>query len=243
MLDCHQVQEVMKQFDGCRMLDAGLEVSTHCLYPSFDPVKVCINSMSGDTFFVHDGAGAERSAWMSGRESGSFAYQARNASRAFGCEYSNGSISCRVDGSDWLWSAIAAVANASSEAARAAVSKVRVASENNIIEDALQLLEIRFDVKPTRNIALQGQSGKMHKFDIGVKRDADTALIDAVTDHPNSISNKFVAFSDTPSGPNIFKYALHDGSLSQEDKVLLAGVADLIAIEAMRKTNGAAIFQ
>lgn len=105
------------------MPDGGFLISTHCLYPSFEPVSVFVLGY-GDGFIVHDNAEAARLAWMYGVDDRSFKRIAYASSNDFDCKIDGVQIQCEAPSAEWLWAAIASVANASSDAARTAVGKV-----------------------------------------------------------------------------------------------------------------------
>lgn len=243
MLDCAAVHAALLPFESCVRTSEGLRISTHCLYPSFGQVFVYIVGM-GDGFIVHDGGGAVKEAWSHGAEPRAIAAASRMAASAFGCEVVLDQIRVSIPSIDWLWSAHVSVANATSDAARSAVGKSRVTKEESLIHRA----KAAFDAaawKPETRLEYKyaGRSGKVHTFDLAVQSGEKVALVDAVIAHPNSIASKYLAFSDTESGPGIYKYALYDGDLPAEDKSLLSNVADLINIRSIVGTDARFILQ
>ncbi|GGD44003.1 hypothetical protein GCM10011358_29690 [Sinisalibacter lacisalsi] len=140
---------------------------------------------------------------------------------------------------DWLWSAVASVANAAADAARAAVGRVGATRESNLIGRTKAILDkAQWKPKTSRDFKYPGKSGKIHTFDLSIESDHKLALVDAVVAHPGSIAAKYLAFSDTESRPGLFKYALYENELAPEDKALLSNVADLISYKAISGTNG-----
>lgn len=97
--------------------------------------------------------------------------------------------------------------------------------------------------KTVLNEPVPGQSGKVHTFDLAVHSNDDLTLVDEVTSHPNSIAAKYLAFSDVATRPGIHKYALYDGELASEDKVLLSNVADLLDFGAVERSGGQVLLQ
>lgn len=243
MLDCAEISTVLDQFQTCERTHDGTRVSTHCLYPSFERVHVFVVS-HGDGFIVHDGGGAARAAWEHGNDRSSFSRLLTLAAAAFGCETSRDQIRISVLSQDWLWAGIASVANASADAARAAVGKVRVSRENDLIKKTKAILDAASWRPETKlNYIYAGESGKLHTFDLGAIYSEDTILIDAVIPHPNSIAAKYLAFSDTKRRRGLYKYALYDSDLSPEDKSLISGVADLISFDAIVGTDARFLLQ
>lgn len=238
MLDCSRISDVMAGYYQCESTDTGARISTHCMYPSFEQVSVFIVNF-GDDIVVHDGGGAMRSAWDHGRNNRSVTRVFSSSAASFGCEFSNGQFQVSVPSEDWLFGAVATIANASSDAARAVTGKARVSREDNIIAKAKDVFDkAHWGAQTKLEHAHVGDSGKMHSFDLAVFHEKSVALIDAVVPHPNSIASKYLAFSDSGNHPNIFKYAVIDGDLPSADKSLISNVADVISINSIVGTDG-----
>lgn len=243
MLDCSDIEAIMARYRSCEETERGTRVATQCLYPSFEQVHVFVVKL-GDDFIVHDGGGAASVAWSHGADHTSVARSLGASARSYGCEFQKDEIRVVAGSVDWLWGAIASVANASADAARAAVGKIRIGYEINLIERTKSILDAAA-WRPTTKLEVQhvGRSGKVHKFDLGVQHGTSVALIDAIVPHPNSIASKYLAFSDTETQPGLYKYALYDGELAREDKVLMGSVADLISYTAIAGTDGRFLIQ
>lgn len=243
MLDCEAVHAAMRRFESCSRTQDGLRVSTHCLYPSFEQVFVFVVGV-GDGFIVHDGGGASKEAWVHGAEQRTISAVSRASAAAFGCEVVTDQITLSVPSMEWIWSGVVAVANASSDAARAAVGKVRMTKEESLIHRAKAVFDAAAWRPETRlEYKFTGKSGKVHTFDLAVQSGEKVALVEAVVPHPNSIASKYLAFSDTEAITGVFKYALYEGELSTEDKSLLSNVADLVNIRSIVGTDARFILQ
>lgn len=238
MLDCVSVTELTKRFEACEETSAGLRLATQCVYPSFEPVDVFIVKF-GDGFIIHDNGGAGRITWAYGVEGRALINPAKKAASEFGCTFQKGQMTCSVDGEEWLWSAITAVANASADAARAAIGKTRVPKEQGMISRAKRVFDqAKWKPETILGFDVPGKSGKIHKFDLAVISDGATAIMDAVISHPNSIAAKYLALADAENQPGFYKYALYESDLAVEDKSLLSNVADLIHMKALIGTDG-----
>lgn len=243
MLDCISLQSALKGYDSCLRTADGLMVHTQCMYPSFEQVDVYVVSF-GDGYIVHDGGGAARNAWLYNCDQKSVSQALKHAANSYGCSAKDLQLCVEVPSVDWLWSGVVAVANASADAARYLAAKVR----NNAVIGVIQKTKIILDSaswKPETKLqaSYPGQSGKVHIFDLSVRQGDSLALIDAVNSHPASIASKYLAFSDTERRSKLFKYALYEEDLAQEDKVLLSNVADLIAFKAISGTDGKFLIQ
>lgn len=228
MLDCSTVYKALRRNDSCERTPEGLRLGTDCLYPSFEQVFVFVVGF-GDELIVHDGGGAARCAFDHGVEQRTFSGIVRSSAGAFDCTVEDGHITCRVPNMDWLWAAVASVGNASADAARTSVGKIRMNKEQSLIAKMKSILD-NADWRPRTKLSAPyvGKSGKTHTFDLLVAHNESVALIDAVVSHPTSIAAKFLAFSDTESRLGLYKFAVFDSELSSEDKALISNVADLV---------------
>jgi hypothetical protein len=243
MLDCQQISEALGEFGVCESTERGTRVTTHCLYPSFEPVSVFIVS-SKVGFEVHDNAGAVTSAWLHGRERAAIGKILAKSARIYGCDFDKDVISCRAFEEKGIYGAILSVANASADAARAAVGKEAAQSEESLVErthgvleQSPQKLELR------KEFEYPGKSGKHYKFDIAAFRGDDLALFEIVLPHPYSIAAKYLAFSDTETRSGLYKYAIYDRALPPEDRALMSNVADLVSFASFVKSRDHVIFQ
>lgn len=238
MLRCAEISALLSEYAECFETRHGVRLKTQCLYPSFERVEVFIIGF-GEGAIVHDGGGALRSAWIHGSEGQGLNRRFAKISHKFGCDFADKQFRVTVEDTSWLYGAVLAVANASADAARSAVQKIRLASEYSIIHKAKAVFDDAPYAPETRlEYSFAGESGKQHSFDLAVFHGNKVALIDAVVPHHTSIAAKYLAFSDTPRSSKIFKYAVFDGELSTPDKTLISDVADLIELSAMLRTDG-----
>jgi hypothetical protein len=232
---CDDVMAALAEFSVCLETQDGSRVTTHCLYPSFDPVNVFV-SRFGEGFQVHDGGGAHRSAWIHGRDD----YIAGKALKRWASRYKltvtdDHALHCVVQNVSWLTSAILGVANASAGAANEVVEHIAVAAETALktrIYDVLS--EVTPKDKLHRDYEIRGASGKLHAFDFAIAKDSNVSLLDAVAPHHVSVSAKYVAFADAGGHTGPSKYAVYDRELDVGDTALLQQVADLLPFSAVR---------
>lgn len=243
ILDYQQISEALGEFGVCENTERGTRVTTHCLYPSFEPVSVFIIS-SKVGFEVHDNAGAVTSAWLHGRERSAIGKILAKSARTYGCDFDKDVISCRAFEQKAIYGAILSVANASADAARAAVGKEAAQSEESLVErthGVLQRSPQKLELR--KEFEYPGKSGKHYKFDIAAFRDEDLALFEIVLPHPYSIAAKYLAFSDTETRSGLYKYAIYDRVLPPEDRALMSNVADLVSFTSFVKSRDHVIFQ
>ena len=231
---CEDVRSELAKFAECVDTPDGCRVTTHCVYPSFDPVKVFVTKF-GDGFHVHDGAGASRAAWIHGRDDKAYLHIMERHAKRFGATYENETFASVVQDKSWLMSAILAVANTSASAANAAVEYVATAAEKGL---KTRIDAILTETVPAQNVGrafeIRGKSGKIHEFDFIIRRLSHATLIDAIVPHHVSISSKYVAFADSETPGPTSKYAVYDRDLDPSDSALMQQVADLVPYASLR---------
>jgi hypothetical protein len=233
-MSCADILEAMHDFNTCVETDEGCRFTTHCVYPSFDPVNVFV-AKYGDGYRVHDGGGAIRSAWINGRDEKAVQkIMERHASR-FGLSFEQDCFIGTVHKKDWLLSAILAVANTSSCAAQEAIEFIATANEKSLKS---RIDEVLSETVPSQSVGreyeVRGKSGKIHQFDFIIRRPTNAILMDAVVPHHVSIASKYVAFSDAELDTPMTKYAVYDKQLESSDSALMQQVASLVPFTSLR---------
>ncbi len=230
-MSCDDVRTALASFDVCTETEQGSRVTTHCLYPSFDPVNVFVARL-GDGFRVHDAGGAFHSAWLHGRDEPLIRRMLNRYAGRFQVQVSEDALVANAANVEWLTPAIIAVANASAATAHAAVEHMVAATEGQLKDKILSVLKRTISES---NIAVEfslpGKSTKFHRFDFAIRKQrADLLLISAVAPHHVSVSAKYVAFADVENknAERIHKFAVHDRPLDPSDIALLQQVADIV---------------
>lgn len=233
---CDEVHAAISGLVVCDETTSGARVATHCLYPSFDMVRVSVAKM-GDGFKVHDDGGAFREAWLHGRDEPLIMRTLKQEAEKFRLKISDTSLVADVPSSDWLLSAILTVSNASSIAARRAVERITTAAEAALVDRISGVLLERFGKSHVKaGLDVRGASGGVRHFDFGVTSpDGVELLINGVLPHHGSVSSKYVAFADTDIERRR-KLAVFDKSLETADIALLQQVADIVPFRALTHT-------
>src|SRR4051812_4425159 len=138
-MSCDDVRAALASFGGCTETEQGSRVTTHCLYPSFDPVNIFVVRF-GDGFRVHDAGGAMHSAWLHARDEPLIRRMLNRYAGRYQIKVSEDSLVADASSADWLTSAILAVANASAAAAHAALEHMVAATEGQLKEKILSVL-------------------------------------------------------------------------------------------------------
>jgi len=233
-MSCDDVRAALSEFDTCEETPDGARVTTHCLYPSFEPVRIFVAKV-GEGFKVHDGGGAFMSAWSHGRDDALINRALQSECSRFHLSMDNERLVADVSSRDWLLSAILGVANASSLAANAAVARIVAVAEAALVDRIQKALveTVGADGFET-GVDVTGKSGGRRHFDFAVKGkgDAQPILINGVSPHHGSISAKYVAFADA-EGDQDHKLAVFDRHLETDDVALLQQVASILPIAAL----------
>ena len=235
-MSCDDVFAALAPFHTCVETVDGARVTTHCLYPSFEPVEVYVVRF-GDGFRVHDGGGADRAAWLHGRDEQLIRKMLSRQAARYHLTLDDGALSTEAPDASWLLSAILSVANASATAANAVIERAVAAAEYDLVEKVYGVLSKRYgSERVKRKFPVIGQSGKQYDFDFGITRvNRAPILIDTVVPHHVSIAHKYVAFSDVaaegPSSPD--RWAVYDKPLEPDDASLMRQVAALVPFASL----------
>lgn len=234
-MSCDDIKSAMAEFSACEPTSDGSRIATHCLYPSFEPVRVFVAKV-GNGYHVHDGGGAFAVAWTHGRDEATILNSIKAECGRFHLRPDGRSIIAKVESIDWLTSAILTVANASSFAAHDAVAKIVAAAEDALVDKIENDLKSAFGPKGyQRGFDIRGKSGGRRHFDflIGSPASPSSILVNGVSPHRNSISSKYVSFADTEVDKQ-HKFAVYDRELSNDDTVLLQQVAEVVPLAALK---------
>lgn len=233
---CAEIHAALNMFQTCAETPHGWQITTHCLYPSFESVDVFVYGF-GTGYRVHDLGGARREAWLHGIDDVYISRILNQEAARHQIKVENGQLSVDAPEPEWLFAAVTAVANASANAARIATERSAVAADEILLSKMENVLTTSFPPKMVRkHHHFRGKSGKDHIFDFAIKGvGTNTILISAVAPHHFSISSKYVAFSDTKIAgyDDVGRFAVFDRDLGGDDAALLAQVADLVPLKSL----------
>jgi hypothetical protein len=120
---CGEIHAALSGLVVCEETTSGARLATHCLYPSFEAVRVFVAKF-GDGYKVHDDGGAYREAWLHGRDDALISRIIKSEASRCRLAVSGASMVADVPSAEWLASAILTVSNASASAARKAVERI-----------------------------------------------------------------------------------------------------------------------
>jgi hypothetical protein len=230
---CDDIRTAMAAFEACEQTPEGASIATHCLYPSFEHVRVFVAKL-GDGFRIHDGAGAYNTAWLHGRDEELISRSITEAAERFHIFVAGKALVAKINSIDWLTSAILSVANASCLAAHEAVDRIMAAQEEALIDRIGNSLNESFSPKNvSKNVNIKGISGGLRHFDFILARDTPQPIfINSVHPRRNSVAAKYVSFADNAANRR-YKLAIHDRELETGDIVLLQQVADVVPLGSL----------
>ncbi|MFM9940907.1 MAG: hypothetical protein ACKVP7_15595 [Hyphomicrobiaceae bacterium] len=194
------------------VVERGVRVSTHCLYPSNSSVMVTVVQW-GDFYRVDDAGAALDEVSQSIQTEQNLKSMMRGIVKRRGCDLTDRGeiISPMVSYSD-LRAAIVLVANASKTAAEYLLANARPPRRDfkKAIED---ILNLKFKDKWSRNGKIAGASTKEHGFDYVVNISGGRQLaLDFVMPDANSVNSAVVAHLDVrmKNAPNLEQRIVYD---------------------------------
>lgn len=230
-MNCADLDSLLTRTPLCSEVEGGVRFTTHCLYPSSDPVSVFIGERAGG-YRVTDGGGAWRSAQHFGRANeGMF----ERACKRHSVEMAGGIILARAPNQEWLYPAAMAVANASAMAAQAALD-TSVWAEKSLNAAIYETLARHIPKhRIARNYEYRGRSGHIWPIDFAIMR-SETMLVKSVSQNGNSINSNYATFGDIGDSEGVSKMSVFDGELKQDSAALLRQVASLVPLKALEHT-------
>lgn len=229
-----------KEMSRISVSEQAVVVETHCLYPSFERVKVTVEK-SADGYWVRDDFGAFDCAWKHGQNKKAIERQVALAAAKFHADARDGEISVKAKDISWVPSAILAVANGSAMAANVSVSKL-VKSTEKLIRDTMKTAFAsphyrHFHV--ASDVEIKGGSGKLYNFDFRLKsRTSDKQMIFAgISAHHSSISHRYTAFADILNGEASLgdNFAVFEENPPNEEKILMQQVAAFVPVSSLSR--------
>ncbi|MDB2391088.1 hypothetical protein N9X12_07715 [Alphaproteobacteria bacterium] len=218
-------------------------VVTHCLYPSFEPVKVYITDTKSG-FRISDKFGAISCASDHGQNKHTTQRQFDKIASKFHTKTKAGEIYAEIPSIEWIPSAVLAVANGSAAVAENTISKVIKNAERSI-RDAIELVfakPIYRTLSIDKDVEIVGSSGKSYQFDFRLKHQNQNRqmIIAGVTAHHSSISHRYTAFADVINGGSdrANNIAVFDKGPQNTDNILMSQVADLVPVKSIDKIFG-----
>jgi hypothetical protein len=198
----------LQELQRFKLVENGVRVSTHCLYPSNDVVNVTIYG-TGSSYIVTDSGRAISEAERAGaRVDKPESYAKAKQIKSQGLLMENGAIRSPVVPLEAVPAAIMLVANASKEVADHIFSTYKIAKKRDFRQMLKELVRSRFSGFDVREDEIIGKSNKAHHFENIIRLpEGDQIIVDAVLRDANSINARCMA--------NIDVLAAHHHRLTQ----------------------------
>ena len=231
---CGWLNEALISMAACKPDDQGVSIATHCLYPSFDPVRVHVSKIISG-YHIHDCGGVLTSAWDHGIDAAAAIKVVRRFAVMNNLHSSNGQLHIDIPDESWLVSAVLTVANTSATAAANLLDRSHV-TEQSLAERVAEIIigqvpKTRF----VKEFEKRGRSGKIYQFPFAIRNASQNWIcIDSFTAHPVSVAAKYVSFSDTRDNMDLRSgIAIYEDMLDDGDAALLGQVADLLPFASL----------
>lgn len=227
-----RIAKAIHRLAALRATSSGFIVTLPVQYPSgaLTTVEVVEN---GGTCFLSDLGQGRFEAEMQGADS-FFDKIARNVSEDFGVSFDGASVFTLKLSLDRLEAGLTCVANASAQAAQLAVTKCDE-TKANTKDDRIfdRVISIFGPKNVARNRTMSGLHANWEAANV-VQLDEHFAVFEHMTSHANSISSKFLKFTDIKgSSPSISLNAMVEDIQKLDVKAQIIGdVANLINLNA-----------
>ena len=228
-----RVREALSRVAAVRGLDGRIVVDVPVMYPSGATAVVEVER-NVDRYWVSDmGHGRIETEFVAAQDY--FSAAARRAASDYGVEFDGNAIFALWVPSARLEAAIVCVANASN---RACSDAIRVASEakgrreNDRIFQRIQ--KVFGPEHVTRSLDVAGRHAHWEAHNVVVFSDRRRAVFEAMTSHPNSVSSRFLMFSDIKSADEEISLnaVVRDLSSLDEKAQIIGNVANIVGIDA-----------
>lgn len=210
-----------------------IRIAMPVLYPSGSgsAVEVMLN---GDKCFVSDFGFGQLEAEMQGADN-FYDDCAQKSAQRFGVRFDGANVFAMWASIGRLEGAIAAVANASVQAATMATLKATEQKEKHINNELFDKMREIFGAHAvTKNQEVIGRDLKWKAHNVVSLPDQKRAIFEFVSENQNSIANKFMMFSDLSKAENGYSLnsVVKNITLFKEKKAMLADVSNVIEFSA-----------
>lgn len=215
MTDADPIALALRRLEWRQAADRGVQIATHCLYPSNAAVRVLVQGHSAE-FVVSDEGGAVEEITSAGVAFADADRRMRVLAARQGLLVEGGAIVSPRVPAEGLAAAILLVANVSKEAAHWGMTHLRPAAAGSFKDELDQIIRRFGDAEIHRSERVTGASNKQHSFEYALRRGKDKLLlIDPVFNDRSSISSKAMAHLDVRNigNDNIEQRLVYDDRL------------------------------
>ena len=202
----------LNEIASVKVIDDGLVVTTHCMYPSNGLVRITIRG-GENTIVATDEGGAMEEATAAGIPFNDYNRQLAHVVKGHGLSISDGVIRTPQMPIDAAPLAVLLVANASQDVARWMFDHAKIKRSRDFKLLLAEFLNRSFEHRVAHNEIIVGHSNKPHKFanvlDLGNQK---KLIIDPVSNEASSINARVVANLDVRAvdDPRIIQRIVYD---------------------------------
>ena len=190
-----RVEEALRRIASVREVSGQFVVNVPVRYPSGGMAVVSIDENNGKCWVSDLGHGLMEAAFLGAQEY--YARTARDVAQAFGVEFDGHSIFALQVAMSRLESAIVCIANASNQAAQDAVRLSSEAHSHRKSEQIFERISTIFGPKVVaKSRHVDGRHVAWEAHNVVAMPNGNTAVFEYMTSHANSVSSRFLMFSD-----------------------------------------------
>jgi len=205
------VSQALASVFGARETPRGMQVVTHCMYPTNTLVQLTLDG-HGDDYVVTDRGAAVDQIVASGAEVHNPDRLLRGVVARFGVHAHHGELYMRARGPAAIAHAVCTVANASVVASEHLFAHLKIRPAGSFKALVSEIL-VRSNVGEVVQSEIPGNSNKLHHFDNVVRLDARRrVIIDPVLHDPSSMNARVVANMDVKAAqhPDVLQRIVYD---------------------------------
>lgn len=228
-----RVREALARISAVRDLDGRTVIEVPVMYPS-GAIAVVDIERNGDQYWVSDMGRGHVECEMSGAQT-FYGAIARRVAEDFGIGFDGDAMFALWVASARLEAAIVCVANASNKASSEAIRVASEAKSRAQSERVFDRIKMLFGEKAvTRSVDIAGRHAHWEAHNVVLFPDRHRAVFEYMTSHQNSVSAKFLMFSDIKSADESISLnaVISDINSLDEKGYMISDVGNIIQLSA-----------
>ena len=228
-----RVEEALRRIASVREVAGQLVVNVPVRYPSGAMAVVSVEENNGKCWVSDLGHGLMEAEYQGSQDY--YARTARDVALAYGVEFDGHSIFALQVPMTRLESAIVCIANASNQAAQDAVRLAGEAQSQRQSDQIFERISTIFGPKAVAKTRLiDGRHVQWEAHNVVALPNGRTAVFEFMTAHTNSVSSKFLMFSDIKTiNPQMSLNVVVQNTRSLDAKSqMIADVANIVEVSA-----------
>lgn len=228
-----RIRQALNRISNIREMDGRLVVDVPVMYPSGATATIEINC-NGDSYWVSDmGLGRLETELVAAEDY--YARVAGKVAEAFGVKFDGNAIFAMWTPSPRLEAAIIAVSNASNKACSEAIRHAEEAKGRRQNERIFQRIQDIFGRKSVaRSADIRGRHAEWEAHNVVIFPDRRKAIFEPMTSHANSVSSKFLMFTDIKAAEQTISLnaVVRNFENLDEKAQMIGDVANIVSIDS-----------